>query len=943
MKFIFTSLIATWCILLSAQIPTATQFADRLKSEVSDLDISNPIANLPFENVGPTVFSGRVSDIEVNPNDPSKFLVSYASGGLWYTDNNGTSFDPIFDYEDVMTIGDFDVNWSDSTIWIGTGEVNSSRSSYAGLGMFVSYDFGKNWERKGLEETHHIGKVLIDPVDNNRILVAALGHLYSSNPERGIYESKDGGDTWTQALFVNDNSGAVDMIRDPDNANVLYAATWHRERRAWNFVESGEGSGIYKSTDGGSSWTKLSGGFPEGSGVGRIGLSMARVNGQSKLYALLDNYDRRPEEEKDEDEGLTKEDFKSMTDEEFAKIDEEQLKTYLKDNRFPKKYSSENVMKMFKDGKIKPLNLASYLENANSLLFDTPVIGAELYVSEDEGVTWNKTHDDYLDAVYNSYGYYFGVVRANPSDVNEVFVLGVPIIRSEDGGKDFKSIGGDNVHSDHQALWVNPNRDGHIIEGNDGGINISYDDGEHWIKCNSPSVGQFYHITVDMAKPYNVYGGLQDNGVWMGSNEYRKGTRWHGSGQYPYKSIMGGDGMYTQVDPRDNATTYTGFQFGNYFRINTKSGKRKRITPMHELDEQPLRWNWLSPIHLSVHNPDIFYMGANKLFRSFNKGDDFEAISDDLTSGGKKGDVAYGTLSSIHESPMKFGLLYTGSDDGKVHVSRNGGYDWSAINEGLPENLWVSRVQASSHEESRVYLSLNGYRWDDFTPYLYKSDDYGSTWESIGTDLPNDPINVVKEDPVNADILYVGTDYGAYVSFNGGESFHRFSEGLPHVPVHDIVIHPREHDLLIGTHGRSIYKSNIASMRSYEDIKDNALYVFDVDAQQANRLPGFKRGFYTSEAREIPIQVYAQQAGSTQIQVLSESKQILQTHTIDLKEGFNMINIDGSVHEKKVKSLSTKDEDVEEASDGNYYLPKGKYTLKLLQRGQTVETEMLVE
>lgn len=400
-----------------------------------------------------------------------------------------------------------------------------------------------------------------------------------------------------------------------------------------------------------------------------------------------------------------------MTDEQFKDLKKEDLDTYLKDNRFPKKYSAAKVKSMFDAGKIKPMDLASYLENANSLLFDTPVIGAELYASDDGGQTWSKTHDDYLDAVYNSYGYYFGVVRVNPSNLDEVYVLGVPIIRSDDGGKTFTFIGGDNVHSDHQALWVNPNRDGHIINGNDGGINISYDAGEHWSKCNSPSVGQFYQITVDMAKPYNVYGGLQDNGVWFGPSTNNPSTRWHSTGQYPFKSIMGGDGMYTQVDTRDNVTAYTGFQFGNYFRVNTKTGSRKRITPSHELGDTPLRWNWLSPIHLSVHNPDIFYMGSNKLFRSFNKGDDFEAISDDLTTGGKKGDVAYGTLATIHESPKKFGLLYTGSDDGLVHVSRNGGYEWENISAGLPENLWVSRVQASAHKESRLYVSLNGYRW----------------------------------------------------------------------------------------------------------------------------------------------------------------------------------------------------------------------------------------
>ena len=928
------------CLLLGQ---TPTTFTDRLKSEnLKSLD-NNPIAHIPFTNIGPTVFSGRVSDIEVNPNDPTKFFVSYASGGLWYTNNNGTSFSPTFDHEDVMTIGDFDVNWADSTIWIGTGEVNSSRSSYAGLGMYVSYDFGKSWARKGLEETHHIGKVLINPQDPNHILVAALGHLYSANTERGIYQTKDGGTTWSQTLYVDENSGAVDLVRDPNNTEVLYAATWHRERRAWNFVESGDGSGIYKSTDGGNTWGLMTSGFPQGEGVGRIGLSIATVNNATRIYALVDNYDRRAPEEKKDDEGLSKNDFKTMSDEQFKSLKKEDLEKYLSDNRFPKKYSSEKVKSMFDTGKIKPADLATYLEDANSLLFDTPVIGAELYASDDAGLTWYKTHEEYLDAVYNSYGYYFGVVRVNPSDLDEVFVLGVPIIRSEDGGKTFKNIGGDNVHSDHQALWVNPNRDGHIINGNDGGINISYDDGAHWTKCNSPSVGQFYQITVDMAKPYNVYGGLQDNGVWYGSSTTSPSTRWHSTGHNPFKSIMGGDGMYTQVDTRDNVTAYTGFQFGNYFRVNTKTGSRKRITPSHELGDAPLRWNWLSPIHLSVHNPDIFYMGSNKLFRSFNKGDDFEAISDDLTAGGRKGDVAYGTLTSIHESPKTFGLIYTGSDDGLVHVTRNGGFQWDNISAGLPDSLWVTRVQASAHHDSRVYVSLNGYRWDDFKPYVYTSDDYGVNWTPLGTDLPHDPINVIKEDPENEDILYVGTDYGAYISLDRGNQFFKLAEGLPHVPVHDVVIHPREHDLLIATHGRSIYKGNIDMIRSYDDIKDKSLHVFAIKDQKSSQLAGRKRGFYESEGKPISVTVYAKEGGNAQIQILTESEDLLQTHNMSLKSGYNLVEIDGTIHEKMIKSLGDSYEEPSEASDGKYYLPEGSYVAKIKLGKAEASEKMKVE
>ncbi len=903
----------------------------------------NPVEHVPFENIGPTIFSGRVSDLEVNPEDPTKFYVAYASGGLWYTENNGTSFEPIFDHEDVITIGDFDVDWDNHRIWLGSGEVNSSRSSYSGKGMYMSEDHGKNWSKKGLEDTHHIGKVLVHPDDSNNIIVAALGHLYSPNEERGIFLSTDQGTTWTKTLYIHDNCGVVDLVRDPNDPNTLYAAAWERERRAWNFVESGEGSGIYKSVDGGSSWKKLSGGFPQGEGVGRIGLSISSSDGNTRLYALLDNYFRRPPEDKKDQTSLTKDDFKTMSESEFEKLSDEDLSDYLKDNNFPKKYSAESVKTMIKNKEAVPADLASYLENANSLLFDTPVIAAELYASDDGGETWKKTHEDYLDRVYNSYGYYFGLVSAHPSDLNEVFVGGVPLIRSENGGQTFKYIGSENVHSDHHALWINPARDGHIINGNDGGINISYDDGEHWIKCNSPSVGQFYHIAVDMEKPYNVYGGLQDNGVWKGKHTYNANSGWHSNGKYPYQRVMGGDGMQTAIDTRDNQTFYTGFQFGNYFRINSQTGKRKRITPTHELGEAPLRWNWMAPIHLSEHNQDIIYMGANKLFRSMDQGDHFDAISDDLTKGGKKGDVPFGTLSAIHESPLQFGLIYTGSDDGNIQVTQDGGHSWTLISEGLPADRWVSRVQASSHLKSRVYASLNGYRSDDFRPYLYVSDDYGQTWTSISQTLPDYPINVIKEDPENENLLYVGTDFGSYVSFDQGQHFERLKNGLPHVPVHDIVIHPRDNHMLIGTHGRSIYKADISALREYNDIKNEEVALFSIGKLKHKPNAGKIYASYREPVKqEIGLSVYSKSAGKISLEVETEEGQTLKQWSEKVPAGYSIIKYDLSMEEKNKKNLST-EEKVSTADNGILYLPKGVYQLLVKKNGTEAKEKIVVE
>ncbi len=936
-------------LYLNGQMEAVVKGTDRISSVETYDDQYSEIANMKLENIGPTIFSGRVTDVAVNPMDPTHFYVAYASGGLWETKNNGTTFQPIFDHELVMTIGDIAVNWTTGEIWAGTGEVNSSRSSYAGVGMYKSNDNGESWRYMGLPESHHIGRIVLHPSDPNTAWVAVLGHLYTDNPERGVYKTSDGGGTWSQTLAINDQTGVVDLIIDPGNENVLYAAAWQRDRKAWNFTESGEGSGIYKSTDGGESWNKISGGssgFPDGEGTGRIGLAIASTDSGTRLFALLDNYNRRPPEEKTDD-ALTKEDFREMSRDDFLELDEKKIEKYLRSNRFPGKYKAKGVIEMVRNGKIKPNDLTIYLENANALLFDTPVIGAELYSSEDGGMTWTRTHDDYLDGLYYSYGYYFGVVSVNPVNADEVYIAGVPILRSDDGGKTFKNINGQNVHVDHHIIWVNPDNPRHIVNGNDGGINISYDKGEHWIKCNSPSVGQFYYINTDNAKSYNVYGGTQDNGVWMGSHNYRDGVRWHSMGQYPYRSILGGDGMQVQIDLRDNVTVYTGLQFGNYFRLNTKSGQRKRITPQHELGERPFRWNWQTPIHLSIHNPDILYMGGHKLFRSMDKGDNFEPISDDLTKGGKEGDVPYGTLATIHESPLRFGLIYTGSDDGLIYVSRDGGFSWSNISEELPQDLWVSRVQASLHEEGTVYASLNGYRNDDFTALVYKSNDYGAKWNRIGSYLPAEPVNVIKEDPHHPEILYVGTDRGVYISIDGGTSFMRTFEHIPNVPIHDIVIQEKEKDILIGTHGRSIYRGKLEGI--YAMLSDEKLLVIDLPPVWYNANLGSRRASYLDYAEnEQDIVIYSSQEGSATLKILAGDKGLeIASQSVELRKGLNYATYDLSLSADTVEDykaqLKDEDADIKKADDGKLYLHPGKYHIQIDMGDNSASTELEIK
>lgn len=915
------------------------------------------VSEIPFQSIGPSVFSGRVSDIDVWQQDPTHFYVGYASGGLWKTENNGQSFMPLFDNEIVMTIGDIAVDWKKNTIWVGSGEVNSSRSSYSGVGMFKSDDGGKTWQHKGLGETHHIGRIILHPTDPNTLWVAALGHLYSPNQERGIFKTTDGGETWTKTLFVNQDAGAIDLIIDPTNPDILYASTWERTRRAWNFVESGEGSGIYKSIDRGENWTRLNGeksGFPTGKGTGRIGLAIYENAGKKTLYAILDNYNRRPEEDKKKGDDLTKDDLRKMSKEAFLKLNTKQVEGYLKKYNFPKKYAYATLKKRIENDEILPIALVEYVEDANSLLFDTPVIGAEVYRSDDEGKTWKKTHEDYLDNVYNSYGYYFGQIRISPTNPDKIYIMGVPVLRSEDGGKTFHSINGDNVHADHHALWASPNRDKHLILGNDGGINISYDDGENWVKCNTPALGQFYYVAVDMAEPYNVYGGLQDNGVWMGKHTYEASNYWHNSGHYPYKSIMGGDGMQVAIDTRDNATIYTGYQFGNYFRLNTKTDEQTYITPKHELGDRPLRWNWQAPIHLSIHNQDIVYFGSNKLHRSFNQGDDFTEISDDLTKGGKKGDVAYGTLTTIHESPLKFGLLYVGSDDGLVHVSKDGGNTWTKISDNLPTDRWVTRIQASKHVESRVYISMNGYRWDNFRSLIYVSEDYGKTWSKLGKDLPAEPVNVIKEDPENENLLYVGTDHGLYASLDRGQSFMLMNKNLPAVAVHDVVVHPREKELLVGTHGRSLYLADVQHLQKMTDeILQKKMYVFDIqEIKSSSRWGNPWSKWRDAPEPTIEIPVFLNLQGKAKTTILMDDL-VLFSFEKEVKKGLQYLDYNAQVEEKNVmkyerllnekKKKGADNIKVEKAKNGVYYLKKGSYKIKVEMDGNTEEIEMILE
>ena len=921
----------------------------------SQLKNNSVAGGLHFTNIGPTVMSGRVSEMSVNPTNPQEFYVAYSSGGLWHTTNFGNSYTPLFDHETVMTLGAVNVDWNSRTIWLGTGESNSSRSSYAGNGIYKSIDGGESWQHLGLDNTHHIGRIVLHPSDENTAWVAAIGHLYSNNAERGIYKTTDGGATWNKTLYLNDSTGAIDLEINPSNPDILYAAMWERDRKAWNFKGNGKSSGIYKSTDGGKNWNLITtgdNGFPNNEGVGRIGLAISTQN-PNKLFAILDNQNRR--EPKESEHIVTKEKLRTISNSDFNTISTKDINDFLDRHNFPDKYNAIDIKADVKSDKIKPADLVSYLEDANSMLFDTPVKGAEVYVSFDAGKTWNKTHTDYIEDLYYSYGYYFGNIRVSPLDDKKLYIMGVPILRSSDGGETWENINGRNVHVDHHDLLISDKTPGLLINGSDGGVHYSFDDGENWVHANNNAVGQFYSVNVDNAKNYNVYGGLQDNGVWSGSHRYKYSDAWKQYGKYPYQSLMGGDGMMVEIDSRDNNTVYTGYQFGNYYRVNKKTGKDTYIQPKHSLGENPLRFNWQSPIAISKHNEDIIYFGSNKFHRSMNQGDDWETLSEDLTQGGKKGNVPYGTLTTISESPLKFGLIYIGTDDGLIQLSKDGGNTWNVISSELPKNQWISRVQASKYKKERVYATLNGYRWDNFKAMAYVSEDYGKTWNAIGEDLPAEPINVIKEDPSNENLLYIGTDHAVYFSLDRGQHFMLLDVELPKVPIHDLVVQPKANDLVIGTHGRSLYRANVKELQQLNtNLLAKPIHIFEIsDLTYSNRWGKISTWskWYGSNEPTVSIPVYVNQKGSAKITVKTKKGIIVYENQLNLVKGLNYLDEELVLNEKYLQAYSKElkkrkvkvGDKLNERDNGKHYLLDGNFILTIAINNQSVERSFIIK
>jgi photosystem II stability/assembly factor-like uncharacterized protein len=813
------------------------------------------IDQIAFREIGPTIFGGRITDIELIPGNPHGLLVAAASGGLFRTTNNGTTWQCIFQNGGTISIGDIAVDAKNSqVIWVGTGEANNQRSGYWGDGIYKTTDGGATWTNVGLHDSHHIGRIVIDPNDSNVVYVAAAGHMYSFNEERGLYKTTDGGATWTRSLYIDDKVGVIDCAIDPSNSSVIYAASYERLRRPWHFDGSGPGSAIWKSVDSGATWKRLEGGLPSGE-IARIGVCISPQNPQI-VYATVSNENAQPTEGGDVDVGflgeLTEGGYQINQIAEggpaaaaglavgdillrLGAIEIKDIWSLIR--AFSALKPNTEVEVVVKRGEETITAKLAVRSNApierDEHGMPLRQIGGEIYRSDNGGETWTKVN---TQPIGGSPSYYYGQIRVDPANHEKIYVLSVPVYMSEDGGKTWREGNlANSLHVDHHALVIDPANPSRLILGNDGGLAISYDGGQSWDHYANLPFAQFYTVGIDNQIPYHVYGGTQDNGTWGGPSVGRSGS---GITNADWYRVGGGDGFYAQPDPTNHNIVFGEAQFGSIYRLDKRGWISRSVRPPQRDDHEPYRFNWSSPILVSSHNPQIVYFGGNRLFKSFNHGDTWPVISPDLTSADAekiKGNVPHCTITTLAESPIDPNLLMVGTDDGLVQTSQDGGLTWmnhTGRFPGAPASWWVSRVELSRHDRNVAYVSFTGYREDDFRPLVYVTKNLGQTWESIVGDLPPGcgSINVIREDPRNASVLWLGTEFGAFVSIDRGAHWNRLTKGLPTIAVHDLIVHPRDRDLVLATHGRGFFIADVGAIQelSQETLSKGA-HLFSVE------------------------------------------------------------------------------------------------------------------
>ena len=828
-----------------------------------------------FRSVGPASMGGRIDDIAVAEQNPYIIYVGFATNGVWKSTNNGTTFQPIFDTYGTHSIGDIAVAPSDpNVVWVGTGEPNNRQSSSFGDGIYKSTDAGKTFTKMGLEDSQTIARIVIDPKDANTVYVAVLGHLFGPNKERGVYKTTDGGRTWTNVKFIDEDTGFTDLAIDWTDTKVLYAASYQRRRTNFGFNGGGPGSGIWKTIDAGKTWKKLEGsGLPEGL-LGRIGLDVSRSN-SNILYAQME--------------------VGAST----GTGGEEQIVAGQTAGASPSPTPS-------------PSPTASPSPSPGASPGPPNPKRSGVWRSDDKGKTWRIVSNE------NNRPMYYSQIRVDPKNPENVYVGGLNFSKSTDGGKTFRSLQAGIAHSDNHAIWVNPANGDHLLVGNDGGLNVSYDQGATWEFVNTIPAAQFYAIGVDMRKPYYVYGGLQDNGSWGGPSQTR--NQQAGITNADWFRVGGGDGFFTQIDPTDHNIVFAESQGGAVQRLDLRTGRSVSIRPRgvprrggpggggqgrqggaapgaspspgaspaasptpdtaaqlaafaaaqgfggggfgaanlasNVVPTPPptevYRFYWSSPIHLSPHNPRVVYFGGNRLFRSMDRGETWTATIDlskqidrnTLPIMGVPGNQpmaskhdgynGYGYVVSVAESPKLPGLLWVGTDDGNIQVSRDGGATWTNVSKNVPgigETYHISRVEPSRYDAGTAYLAVDGHRLDDLKPYLFVTRDYGATWTSIVNNLPKwGTVNVVREDPRNKDLLYAGTEFGLYISLNGGAEWKPLMSGMPTMRIDDILVHPRDNDLIVGTHGRGIFiLDDITPLQQLsQKVMDSEAHLFEV-------------------------------------------------------------------------------------------------------------------
>lgn len=812
-------------------------------------DASALMESFSWRGIGPAVFGGRIVDLQIHPKDRSYILAASASGGLWRTRNHGVSWECIFENEGTLSIGDIAFHPDDTdTIWVGTGEANNQRSSYWGDGVYKTTDGGETWTNTGLHDSHHIGRIVIHPEDPDTVFVAALGHLYTPNEERGLYRTRDGGKSWSRVLFVDEDTGFVDVSIDHEKPDVIIAASYERRRRAWDFDGNGPGSGIWRSEDGGDTWDRVASPLPEGD-VGRIGV--AHFPGDSSIvYATVSNQNRVEVPQKEPvsirtawDDGIVVREVQEGGGAAELGIEKGDILLQLGEVELTSSFAGvaaiaryknqeEEVDLVYRRGdeqqtkKVSVAKLLRYVPNEPKFR----EVGGEIYRSTDRGVTWEKRNEK---SAGGSPAYYYGQIRVDPIDPETVYVMSVPLLRSTDGGATWSNNIAGSVHVDHHALEIDPEDPRRLVLGNDGGMHFSFDGAETWQHVNNLPISQFYAVGVDYDVPYNVYGGTQDNGTWGGPSAARSRR---GITNRDWYSIGGGDGFYAVPDPRNPDTVYAESQFGVLYRRDLATWTSRSIRP-RQRDEhsERYRFNWNSPIVVSHHNPEIIYFGGNRLFKSFDRGDTWAIVTDDLTTADPEkleGNVPHCTITTVSESRFDPSLVIVGTDDGLVQVSRDGCLTWTNLAgrfPGVPSNWWVNRVVLSRHDAETGYVVFTGYREDDFAPYVYRSTDGLQTWQPIHAGLPHEPVNVIREDPRNPAVLYLGTELGAYVSLDAGETWGELGSGLPRVSVYDLLVHDRDGDVVIGTHGRGfwILDATVIHDLSEENLAKDA-HLFDV-------------------------------------------------------------------------------------------------------------------